>query len=72
MADAQRQSTLSREGSSARGECPEHPAIKAILAWNAEAFTDAKFDRGELTLTVAPGQIRAACCRSSGRRLQLL
>jgi NADH-quinone oxidoreductase subunit C len=39
---------------------PEHPAVKAILAWNAQALTDAKFDRGELTLTVAPGQIRAA------------
>ncbi len=39
---------------------PEHPAVKAILAWNAEALTDAKFDRGELTLTIAAGQIRAA------------
>jgi len=39
---------------------PEHPAVKAILAWNAEALTDAKVDRGELTLTVAAGQIRAA------------
>ncbi len=40
---------------------PEHPAIKAILGWNAEALIDAKFDFGELTLTVAPVQIRAAC-----------
>jgi NADH-quinone oxidoreductase subunit C len=39
----------------------EHRAIKAILAWNAEALTDAKFDFGELTLTIAPDQIRAAC-----------
>jgi NADH-quinone oxidoreductase subunit C len=39
---------------------PEHPAIKAILAWNAAALADAKFDRGELTLTIAAGQIRAA------------
>jgi NADH-quinone oxidoreductase subunit C len=39
----------------------EHPAIQAILAWNSEALTDAKFDRGELTLTVAPEEIRAAC-----------
>jgi NADH-quinone oxidoreductase subunit C len=38
----------------------EHPAVKAILAWNPEALTDAKFDRGELTLTIAPGEIRAA------------
>jgi len=40
---------------------PDHPAIKAILAWNPEALTDAKFDFGELTLTIAPEQIRAAC-----------
>ena len=39
---------------------PEHPAVKAILAWNADALVDAKFDRGELTLTIAAGQIRAA------------
>jgi NADH-quinone oxidoreductase subunit C len=38
----------------------EHPAIKAVLAWNPEALLDAKFDRGELTLTIAAGQIRAA------------
>jgi NADH-quinone oxidoreductase subunit C len=40
---------------------PEHPAVKAILAWNPEALTDAKFDFNELTLTIAPEQIRAAC-----------
>ena len=39
---------------------PEHPAVKAILAWNSEALTDAKFDRCELTLTIAAGQIRLA------------
>lgn len=39
---------------------PEHPAVKAILNWNAEALVDAKFDRGELTLTIAPEAIRAA------------
>jgi NADH-quinone oxidoreductase subunit C len=39
---------------------PEHPAVKAILAWNPQAFTDAKFDRGELTLTVVAEEIRAA------------
>ena len=37
-----------------------HPAVKAILAWNSEALTDAKFDRGELTLTIAAGQICSA------------
>ncbi len=39
---------------------PEHPAVKAILAWNADALEDAKFDRGELTLTILPDAIRAA------------
>jgi NADH-quinone oxidoreductase subunit C len=40
---------------------PDHPAIKALLAWKPDALTDAKFDFDELTLTVAPGEIRAAC-----------
>ncbi len=39
---------------------PEHPAVKAILAWNPEALADARFDRDELTLTIAAGQIRIA------------
>jgi NADH-quinone oxidoreductase subunit C len=39
---------------------PEHPAVKAILAWNPEALTAAKFDRGELTLTVDAAKICAA------------
>src|SRR5580704_16046135 len=42
-------------------EMPDHPAIKALLAWKPDAVTDAKFDFGELTLAVAPGDIRAAC-----------
>ena len=37
-----------------------NPAVKAVLAWNPEALLDAKFDRSELTLTIAAGQIRAA------------
>jgi NADH-quinone oxidoreductase subunit C len=40
---------------------PDHPAVKTLLAWDAEAFTDAKFDRGELTLTVTQDTIRPAC-----------
>lgn len=40
---------------------PDHPAIKALEAWNAQAFIDARFDFGELTLTVAPTAIRDAC-----------
>jgi len=36
---------------------PEHPAVKALLTWNADGFLDARFDRDELTLTVAPSDI---------------
>jgi NADH-quinone oxidoreductase subunit C len=39
---------------------PDHPAVKAVVEWNAEALEDAKFDRGELTLTIAAEQIRNA------------
>jgi len=38
----------------------EHPAVKAILTWKPEALIDAKFDRDELTLTIAAEEIRAA------------
>jgi NADH-quinone oxidoreductase subunit C len=38
----------------------EHPAVKAILAWRPEALVDAKFDRNELTLTIAAEAIRSA------------
>ena len=40
---------------------PEHRAIKAILAWNGEALTDAQFAFGELSLTIAAEKIREAC-----------
>ena len=39
---------------------PDHPAVKALLSWRADALLDARFDRGELTLTVAPDSIREA------------
>ncbi len=39
----------------------DHPALKAILAWNPDALADAKFDFGELTLTIASEEIRPAC-----------
>jgi NADH-quinone oxidoreductase subunit C len=38
----------------------ENPALRAVLSWKPEALVDAKFDRGELTLTIAADQIRAA------------
>jgi NADH-quinone oxidoreductase subunit C len=37
-----------------------HPAVKAILGWNEAALLDAKFEFGELTLTIAPSEIRPA------------
>jgi NADH-quinone oxidoreductase subunit C len=39
---------------------PDHPAIKAVLAWKPGALIDAKFDFNELTLTIAPEEIRDA------------
>jgi NADH-quinone oxidoreductase subunit C len=39
---------------------PEHPAVKAILAWNPDALADALFDRSELSLTIVPEAICAA------------
>ncbi len=42
-------------------EMPDHRAIKALLAWKPDALTDAKFDFGELTLTVASTEILGAC-----------
>jgi NADH-quinone oxidoreductase subunit C len=34
----------------------DHPAVAALLSWNAESLTAALYDRGELTLTV-PSEI---------------
>lgn len=31
---------------------PDHPAVKALLAWNPDGLVDANFTFGELTLTV--------------------
>ena len=39
---------------------PDHPAVKALEAWNSAALVEARFDFGELTLTIALDQIRAA------------
>ncbi len=66
MAEAQKNTLLGKDA--VLDGLPEHPALIAILNWNAEALTDAKYDRNELTLTVAPEQISAACAtlRSAG------
>ena len=39
---------------------------EGACGWNAAALTDAKFDFGELTLTIAPEAIRAACATREG------
>jgi NADH-quinone oxidoreductase subunit C len=36
---------------------PENSAVRALLAWKDAGFLDARFDRGELTVTVAPSDI---------------
>ena len=58
MAEALK-STLADKASVLTG-LPDHAAVKAILAWNADALIDAKFDFNELTLTIAADQIVAA------------
>ena len=50
---------------------PDHPALKAFLAWNPKALLDAKLDRGELTLTVAREIIAAGGGHCTSCRLQL-
>jgi NADH-quinone oxidoreductase subunit C len=59
MAEALRP-TLADKASVIEG-LPDHPAIKAILAWDSLALEDARFDRNELTLTIASGKIRETC-----------
>jgi NADH-quinone oxidoreductase subunit C len=41
-------------------EKSDHPAVAAILAWNPEALTGARWDRNELTLTIAREEIIGA------------
>ena len=50
MAEAQTK-TLAGKAAVLEG-LPDHPALKALGAWKADALVDAKFDRGELTLSV--------------------
>ncbi len=47
---------------------PNHPAVQALQRWNSEAWVDARFDRGEMTLTVAPESIleAAAAVQAAG------
>src|SRR5579871_2372549 len=58
MADAQKKTLADK--TAVLESMPEHPAIKALLGWKAEGLVDAKFDRGELTLTVDPEDIAPA------------
>jgi NADH-quinone oxidoreductase subunit C len=40
-----------------------HPAVARLVAWNAAAVEDVKFDRDEMTIYVERGAIREACAR---------
>ena len=55
MADAPNETLAGKQAVLER--LPDHPALKALLAWSAEALTDALFDRGELTVTVPSEKI---------------
>jgi NADH-quinone oxidoreductase subunit C len=50
--------TLSKEA--VFSEHSANPALAGLLVWKAEAVVDALWDRGELTLTIARDDIRAA------------
>jgi len=58
MAEAPQETLAGKQ--SVLEKMPDHPAVKALLAWNAEGLTGALYDRGELTLTVAPDNIAPA------------
>jgi NADH-quinone oxidoreductase subunit C len=58
VSDSERKNLIGKQAVLA--ELAEHPAVAAIQAWKPEALTEAKFDRGELTLSVEAGQIRPA------------
>jgi NADH-quinone oxidoreductase subunit C len=62
MASEALKTTLANKDAVLEG-VPDHPALKAILAWNPDALLDAKLDRGELTLTV-PREAIAEAARS--------
>ena len=42
-------------------ELKNHPAVVRLVSWNAEAVTDVKFDRDEMTIHVNRDHIREAC-----------
>jgi len=58
MADAQTK-TLAGKAAVVEG-LPGHPAVKGLLAWNSDGLVDARFDRGELTLTVEKDNVCGA------------
>jgi len=41
-------------------EKADHPAVAALLSWNPEALTEARWDREELTLTIAREELLGA------------
>lgn len=55
MAEAQTKTLAGRAAVVER--MPDHPAVIALLAWKPDGLVDAKFDRGELTVTVDAEEI---------------
>jgi NADH-quinone oxidoreductase subunit C len=39
----------------------ERPAVARLLAWRSGAISEAKFDRGELSVTISRNDLRDAC-----------
>jgi NADH-quinone oxidoreductase subunit C len=52
--------TLTLEKDAVLTEMAANPAVAALAAFGPDFIRDARFDRAELTLTVAPENIRAA------------
>ncbi len=52
--------TLTLEKDAVLAEMSANPAVAALVALRADCIADARFDRAELTLTVAAENIRAA------------
>ena len=60
MSDADAPAKSLMDKNTVLAEMINHPALKAILDWNPAALADAKFDFGELTLTIVNEEICGA------------
>ena len=58
--------TITLEKDAVLAEMSANPAVAALTGLGRDFVTDARFDRNELTLTVAPENIRAAAAAVQG------